>query len=101
MEVNKVKSEVIRYFKMGGFQMRSEVALLIVDKIKELPAEERKKFLSNALANIQNQNIESNSIEVENVKSILRVRAAEFFIMLSICYESQTSEMSKSTVNHR
>jgi len=53
--------------------MRSEVAMLLVDKIKEFSLEDRKKFLGTALTNIQNQNIENNSIEIENVKSILRV----------------------------
>lgn len=73
MEVTKIKSEVIRFFKMGGYQIRSEVAMLIVEKIKELELSERKKYLANALINVQNQNIENNSIEAENVKSILRV----------------------------
>ena len=73
MEVNKIKLEITRFFKMAGFQMRSEVAVLLVDKIKEFSLEDRKRFLGTALTNIQNQNIENNSIEIENVKSILRV----------------------------
>lgn len=77
METNKVKSEVIRFFKMSGYQIRSEVAMLIVEKIKELNLTDRKKFLGSALANIQNQNIANNSIEAENVKSLIRVRISK------------------------
>ncbi|KAL7037262.1 hypothetical protein ACKWTF_009142 [Chironomus riparius] len=72
MDVNKIKLEITRFFKMSGFQMRTEVAMLLVDKIKEFSLEDRKKFLGTALSNIQNQNIENNSIEIDNVKSILR-----------------------------
>lgn len=73
MEVNKIKQEVIKYFKLAGYQIRSENALLLVEKIKELSGEEKREYLAKILLNIQNQNFEINSIEKDNIIAAIRV----------------------------
>jgi hypothetical protein len=74
MEVQKYKAEVLKLFKIGGFQIRSDVALIVVDKIKNLSNDERKEFLNKIFANIQNQNIVNNSIEEDNIRTAINVR---------------------------
>lgn len=83
MELNKIKAEIIKFYKIGGFQIRSEVALVLVDKVKDLSNQERREFLNKILGNIQNQNIINNSIESENLISALRVSIIKFSIITS------------------
>jgi hypothetical protein len=73
MEVNKIKQEIIKYFKLAGYQIRSENALILVEKIKELSGEEKREYLAKILSNIQNQNIEINSIEKDNILAAIKV----------------------------
>lgn len=70
----RVKSQVMTFFKIGGFNLRSEVAILLVDKIKELDEEERKVFIGKIFSSIQNQILETASIEQEHMKTAIRVR---------------------------
>lgn len=74
MEVNRAKSEIIKYFKLAGYQLRSENALLLVENAKDIVQEERRAYLEKILSNVQNQNIVANSIEKENVLAAIRVR---------------------------
>lgn len=73
MEVNRAKSEIIKYFKLAGYQLRSENALLLVENAKDIVQEERRAYLEKILSNVQNQNIVANSIEKENVLAAIRV----------------------------
>lgn len=73
MEVNKIKIEIIKYFKLAGYQLRSENALLLVETVKDLDHEDRKAYLDKILSNVQNQNIVANSIEKDNVLAAIRV----------------------------
>lgn len=75
MELNKVKQEIIKYFKLGGYQIRSENAQLLVEKVKDLSGDEKREYLNKILSNIQNQNIETNSIEKDNIIAAIRVSA--------------------------
>lgn len=69
----RVKSQVMTFFKIGGFQLRSEVAMLLVEKIKELDAEQRKEFIDKIYSSIQNQTLETASIEKEHMTAAIRV----------------------------
>lgn len=73
MEVNRAKSEIIKYFKLAGYQLRSENALLLVENAKDIVQEERRAYLEKILSNVQTQNIVANSIEKENVLAAIRV----------------------------
>lgn len=73
MEVNRQKIEIIKYFKLAGYQLRSENALLLVDNAKNIAEEERRAYLEKILSNVQNQNIVANSIEKDNVLVAIRV----------------------------
>lgn len=73
MEVNRAKSEIIKYFKLAGYQLRSENALLLVENAKDIVQEERRAYLEKILSNVQNQNIVANSIEKKNVLAAIRV----------------------------
>lgn len=73
MEVNRQKIEIIKYFKLAGYQLRSENALLLVDNAKDIAEEERRAYLEKILSNVQNQNIVANSIEKDNVLVAIRV----------------------------
>lgn len=69
----RVKSQVMTFFKIGGFQLRSEVAMLLVEKIKDLDAEQRKEFIDKIYSSIQNQTLETASIEKEHMTAAIRV----------------------------
>lgn len=73
MEVNKMKMEISKFFKMSGLQICSDVVMLLVEKYKETKNEEKRDFLNKILTNIQGQNIENNSIEIPNIITALRV----------------------------
>lgn len=77
MDLNKGKAEIIKFFKISGLQIRSEVAIVLLDKYKEInDVKERRKFLDKILINLQNQTINNNSIELENIKLALRVSSS-------------------------
>lgn len=69
-----IKNEICKYFKIAGYQLRSENALLLVEKVEQLSKVERREYLGKILANFQNQqNIVANSIEKQNIINALRV----------------------------
>lgn len=70
----RVKSQVMTFFKISGFHLRSEVALLLVEKIKDLPDQERKEFIDKIFSSIQNQTLETANIEKEHMQAAIRVR---------------------------
>lgn len=69
----KIKTQVVNFFKIGGFQLRTEVALLLVEKLKDLSADERTEFIDRIYTSIQNQTLESASIEKEHMTAAIRV----------------------------
>lgn len=73
MDTNARKAHIIKYFKLSGYQLRTENALLLVENAKDLREEELRPYLEKILTNFQNQNIISNSIEKENVLAAIRV----------------------------
>lgn len=73
MEINKAKTEIVRFFKMSGLQIRSEVAMTLVEKYVAIrESKEKREFLDKILTSIQSQSINNNSVEVENLKFALR-----------------------------
>jgi DNA polymerases epsilon N terminal len=68
-----IKSEIMRFFKLGGFQIRSDVAIILVNQLKNKPEAERKEFVNKIFINIQNQNIETNSIEENHITTAIKV----------------------------
>lgn len=70
----RVKSQVVGFFKIGGFHLRSEVAMLLVEKIKDLSEQERKEFIDKIYESIQNQALETANIEKVHMTAAIRVR---------------------------
>lgn len=70
---NQIKSHVMSFFKLSGYQIRSDVAMLLVEKLKELPDNERSSMIDKIFVNIQNQSMETSSIEEANMKAAIRV----------------------------
>lgn len=68
-----IKNEICKYFKIAGYQLISDNALLLVEELKELTKAERREYLEKILTSFQNQNIVNNSISKENVIAALRV----------------------------
>lgn len=77
----RVKAQVMTFFKIGGFSLRSEVALLLVEKIKDLDENERKEFIERIFSSIQNQTLETASIEKDNMTAAIRVRSFVVIIL--------------------
>lgn len=77
----QIKTQVIKFFKIGGFQLRSDVAMILVEKIRDFDVDERKKFIDKIFSNIQNQTLETNNIENEQMIAAIRVskQQAPFF----------------------
>lgn len=69
----RIKTQVMTFFKFSGFHLRSEVAMLLVEKIKELDEQERKQFIDKIFTSIQNQTLETSSIEKEHMTAAIRV----------------------------
>jgi hypothetical protein len=69
----RIKTQVMTFFKISGFHVRSNVAMMLVEKIKESPENERKAKLDKILSTIQNQNLETANIEEENMKLAIQV----------------------------
>lgn len=69
----QIKSHVMQFFKLSGYQIRSDVALLLVAKLKDLPENERKTMIDKIFTNIQNQSMETPTIEESNMKAAIRV----------------------------
>jgi DNA polymerases epsilon N terminal len=69
----KVKNQVMTFFKIGGFHLRSEVAMLLVEKIKDFDDGDRKEFIDKIYSNIQNQTLETANIQKEHMEAALRV----------------------------
>lgn len=69
----RVKSQVMTFFKIGGFNLRSDVAILLVEKIKDLNEKERKEFIEKIFSSIQNQTLETASIEKQHMTTAIRV----------------------------
>lgn len=74
MNSQEVKRQVITFFKIGGFQLRTEVALLLVEKIKDLSEDERQNYIGKVYTSLQNQTLETASIEKEHMTAAIRVR---------------------------
>lgn len=70
----RVKNQVVGFFKIGGFHLRSEVAMLLVEKIKDLSEQERKEFIDKIYESIQNQALETANIEKVHMTAAIRVR---------------------------
>lgn len=70
----RVKSQVMMFFKIGGFHLRSEVAMLLVEKIKDFSDQERKELIDKIFSSIQSQTLETASIEQEHMTAAIRVR---------------------------
>jgi hypothetical protein len=80
MEGNRTNTEIIKFFKMSGLQMRSEVATELWKSYSEInDGKEKRAFLEKILLNIQGQSIQNNSIELDNIKFALRVSIAGEF----------------------
>ena len=75
----RIKSQVMTFFKISGFHLRSEVALLVVEKIKDLQDQERKDFIDKIFSSIQNQTLETANIEKEHMLAAIRVIFFESF----------------------
>lgn len=73
----RVKSQVMTFFKIGGFHLRSEVAMLLVEKIKDFSDQERKEYIDKIFSSIQNQTLETASIEQEHMTAAIRVSIME------------------------
>lgn len=69
----RIKSQVMTFFKIGGFHLRSEVALLLVAKIKDLSEDDRKEFIDKIFSSIQNQTLETANIEKDHMIAAIRV----------------------------
>lgn len=69
----RIKTQVMTFFKISGFHLRSEVALMLVEKIKDLQDQERKDFIDKIFSSIQNQTLETANIEKEHMLSAIRV----------------------------
>lgn len=69
----RTKGQVMTFFKISGFHLRSEVAMLLVEKIKDLSEQDRKDFIDKIYASIQNQTLETANIEKENMIAAIRV----------------------------
>jgi hypothetical protein len=74
----RVKSQVMTFFKISGFHLRTEVALLLVEKIKDLPDQERKEFIDKIFSSVQNQTLETANIEKEHMLAAIRVSFNKF-----------------------
>lgn len=70
----RVKSQVMTFFKISGFNLRSEVAKLLVDKIVDFTDNERKEFINKIYSSLQNQTLETASIEKDHMTAAIRVR---------------------------
>lgn len=73
----RIKSQIMTFFKIGGFHLRSEIALLLVAKIKDLSEEDRKEFIDRIFSSIQNQTLETANIEKEHMIDAIRVSLVE------------------------
>lgn len=71
----RVKTQVMQFFKISGFHLRTEVAMLLVEKIKDLSEQERKEFIDKIYTSIQNQSLETANIEKDHMTAAIRVRA--------------------------
>lgn len=69
----RIKSQVMSFFKIGGFHVRSEVALLLVAKIRDMSEEARQEFIDKIFSSIQNQTLETANIEKEHMIAAIRV----------------------------
>lgn len=76
----RVKSQVMTFFKISGFQLRTEVALLLVEKIKDLPDQERKEFIDKIFSSVQNQTLETANIGKEHMLAAIRVRKSSLLV---------------------
>jgi hypothetical protein len=69
----QIKTQIMQFFKLSGYQIRSDVALLLAAKLKELPENERKTMIDKIFSNIQNQSMETSTIGESNMKAAIRV----------------------------
>lgn len=69
----RVKNQVMQFFKIGGFHLRSEVAMLLVERIKDCDDGDRKEFIDKIYSSIQNQTLETANILKEHMEAALRV----------------------------
>lgn len=69
----QLKNQVVTFFKLSGYQIRSDVAMLLVAKLKDLQENERNQLIDKIFTNIQNQTMESTNIEEQNMTAAIRV----------------------------
>ncbi|CRK99430.1 CLUMA_CG012639, isoform A [Clunio marinus] len=68
----RIKNQVMTFFKIGGFHLRSEIAMLVVDKAKVLSDQKRKEFIDRIYSSIQNQTLETANIEKGHMLAAIR-----------------------------
>lgn len=71
----QIKNQIVQFFKLSGYQIRTDVAMLLVVKIKDLPDNERSQMIEKIFTNIQNQSMESTNIDEQNMVAAIRVRS--------------------------
>lgn len=82
----QIKNQVVSFFKLSGYQIRSDVAMLLVTQIKELSENERKQMIDKIFTSIQNQAMESTNIEEHNMLTAIRVRNSLLKVLIVSIY---------------
>lgn len=82
----QIKNQVVTFFKLSGYQIRSDVAMLLVAKLKDLPVNERNPMIDKVFTSIQNQSMETTNIEEQNMISAIRVSINVFQVVMVLIY---------------
>lgn len=74
----QIKNQIVTFFKLSGYQIKSDVAMLLVAKVKDLPENERTQMVDKIFTNIQNQSMESTNIDESSMVAAIRVRLIDY-----------------------
>lgn len=74
----QIKNQIVTFFKLSGYQIKSDVAMLLVAKVKDLPENERTQMVDKIFTNIQNQSMESTNIDESSMVAAIRVKLIDY-----------------------
>lgn len=95
MDVNKVKKYVMMYFNMSGYDLLSETAMVLVDKIKGMSERDQEKIIGEVHSHIMKSKMRSSNLEKKFMEAAVNVRTtwSSFKICLIIAISRSASKV--------
>ncbi|XP_062555161.1 DNA polymerase epsilon subunit 2 [Armigeres subalbatus] len=71
-EIPKLKAQIVSWFNISGFQIRSEASVFLAEQIVSLAEPTRKQWLQNIAGHVQGQNLDLPVVEKKHIELAIK-----------------------------